>query len=54
MSNGSFARAEIAMIVHKRNKTGFGEGASEALESMLLHARIAMGEGDGRKLSSLS
>ena len=54
MSNGSFARAEIAMIVHKRNKTGFGEGASEASSPCSFTPRIAMGEGDGRNLSSLS
>jgi hypothetical protein len=51
MSNASIAPAEIAMVVHKRNKTRFGEGAAEGLESMFLHARITMGERDGRKLS---
>ena len=43
MSNGAIARAEIAMVMHKRNETGFGECLGEALEAMLLHARITMG-----------
>jgi len=52
MSNGPVARAEIAMVVHKRDKTGLGEGLGEALEAMLLRSRVAMSQRDGRKLSN--
>ena len=51
MSNGPIARAEIAMVMDERNETGLGEGAGEALESMLLDPRLTMGEGNGRKRS---
>ena len=51
VSNGPIARAEIAMVMDERNETGLGEGAGEALESMLLDPRITMGEGNGRKRS---
>ena len=51
MSNCSVARAEIPMVMDKRNEPRLSEGAAEPLEPMLLDPRIAMGDGDGRKRS---
>ena len=42
VSNGPIARAVIAMVMDKRDKTGLGECAGEALEPMLLDPRITM------------
>ena len=47
VTDRAVARPEIPVVMEENDESRFGEGTSEALEPVLFHAGIAMGNGDG-------
>src|SRR6476619_5123495 len=47
MTEGAVARSEIPVVMQEHHDPVLSEGPAEPLQPVLLHARIAMGHGDG-------